>query len=32
MNRNDGDIIEKLLEGWTLKTLMEPDASIPSNG
>ena len=32
MSQNDGILIDHLLEGWTLKTLMEPDSSIPSNG
>ncbi len=31
-NETDKDIIEKLLNGWTLKTLMEPDSSIETNG
>ena len=32
INQTDRDIIEKLLHGWTLKTLMEPDSSIETNG
>jgi hypothetical protein len=32
MSQSDRDIIEKLLNGWTLKTLMEPDSDIASNG
>jgi len=32
INQADKDIIEKLLNGWTLKTLMKPDASIETNG
>jgi len=32
MSQEDNDIVEKLLGGWTLKTLMKPDSAIPSNG
>ncbi len=32
MSREDKEMIDKLLDGWTLKTLMEPDDAIASNG
>jgi hypothetical protein len=32
MSREDKEMIERLLDGWTLKTLMEPDSAITSNG
>ncbi len=32
MGQEDKEMIDKLLHGWTLKTLMEPDSQIPSNG